>query len=208
MQEACSRALSYVRPLRCGSCGRGPAWCSRTGSKSLSRARSPAAVPGSSGPVFPTLAPALSFAPGAQSGGRRITPRRARRPSRILSFLSFLFLSRRPSRRRASPVSVAPHRKRPDDPGHPVRQGHRGHLERLLPDHPPQPGIRDLTAPPVPQHGDRPLNRQAPDVALPHLRDPPEPLPAGGRMLTRGQPRPGGEVPAASEALVCSENQK
>ena len=64
------RALSYVRPLRCGAFGRGPAWCSRTGSKSLTRARSPASMSGFSGPVCPTLAPALSFAPGAQSGGR------------------------------------------------------------------------------------------------------------------------------------------
>ena len=87
----------------------------------------------------------------AVRGAPPVTPRgaRAAAPNSPSSPL-LRFPSRRPSRRRVSPVSVAPHRERPDDPGHLVRQGHRDNFERLLPGHPPEPGVLNLPAPPVP----------------------------------------------------------
>ena len=182
------RALSYIRPLRCGSCGRGPAWFPRTGSKSVTRARSPAAKTGSSGPVFPTLALRCPPLP-AHGPGTAVTATRSLSSPLLRSF------SGRPSGRGHGPPSVVPHGMHPHNPGHPVRKCDRGHLERRLLDHPRQPEILNLPpAPLVANYRGRAEDKQVLDVAPHHLRDPAEPLAAARQMLPRRQTRPGGEV--------------
>jgi hypothetical protein len=78
-------------------------------------------------------------------------------------------------------------------------QGDGNQHARLFCHHPPQPGAFRRAASGRPaNYGDRANDKHATKIALPHLRDPAEPLFAPGRMLARRKADPGSEVTTLS----------
>src|SRR5208337_1519368 len=87
------------------------------------------------------------------------------------------------------------------------RERHRGQLElvldRLALEHSARPAAQGVVMPFAGgERGAGAHDQKLAQIAVAHLGDPPEPRLAAGRMLTRGQPEEGGELPSAGK---CGE---
>ena len=57
------------------------------------------------------------------------------------------------------------------------------------------------------QHASRTMHEQAPDIAIPALRDPPQPVLAATRVLSGHQTEPGRELPARAKLRAISDRR-
>lgn len=82
----------------------------------------------------------------------------------------------------------------PDDPYGFVGQGHADEARRLFLQQAPHPvcGVR-LRVPDPSEYGRGPDNEKFAQIAIAHLRDPPQPALSAGRILSRHQSEPGRE---------------
>ena len=57
------------------------------------------------------------------------------------------------------------------------------------------------------QHASRTMHEQAPDIAIPALRDPPQPVLAATRVLSGHETEPGRELPARAKLRAISDRR-